>query len=77
MKGWTHAVFISGVALVAATMHPAPVSAGTHVTGALPAELVGGFVPPDPRVLQNVRMARPEATRLLLGPLQGAKHDLH
>jgi len=38
--------------------------AGTYVTGALPSEFGGGFIPPDPAVLKNVQKASKEAAKL-------------
>lgn len=46
-------VLSSGVAL-----------AGTYVTGPLPAEFGGGFIPPNPSVLKNVQKANAEAAKL-------------
>jgi hypothetical protein len=34
-----------------------PASAGTYVSGALPPEFGGGFLPPDPAVLKNLQNA--------------------
>jgi hypothetical protein len=39
--------------------------AGTYVSGVLPTEFGGGFVPPDPAVLKNVQRANLEAAKLL------------
>jgi hypothetical protein len=39
--------------------------AGTYVTGALPPEFGGGFVPPDPGVLKNVQKATKEGAKLV------------
>lgn len=38
--------------------------AGTYVTGPLPSEFGGGFVPQDPGVLKNVQKAAGEAAKL-------------
>jgi hypothetical protein len=38
--------------------------AGTYVTGPLPSEFGGGFVPPDPGVLKNVQKAAGEGAKL-------------
>jgi hypothetical protein len=40
------------------------VEAGTYVTGPLPAEFGGGFVPSDPNVLKNVQKATKETAKL-------------
>ena len=39
-------------------------SAGTYVTGALPSEFGGGFIPPDAKVLKNVQKASKEGAKL-------------
>jgi len=53
-------------ALVAALVAVASGSAlaGTYVTGPLPSEFGGGFIPPDPAVLKNVQKATKEAAKL-------------
>jgi len=38
--------------------------AGTYVTGPLPSEFGGGFVPPNPAVLKNVQKASAEGAKL-------------
>ena len=38
--------------------------AGTYVTGALPSEFGGGFIPPDPAILKNVQKAAKEGAKL-------------
>jgi len=38
--------------------------AGTYVTGALPSEFGGGFIPPDAKVLKNVQKASKEGAKL-------------
>ena len=38
--------------------------AATYVTGPLPSEFGGGFIPPDPAVLKNVQKASKEAAKL-------------
>jgi hypothetical protein len=39
-------------------------SAATYVTGPLPAEFGGGFIPPNPSVLKNVQKASKEGAKL-------------
>ena len=38
--------------------------AGTYVTGALPSEFGGGFIPPNPAILKNVQKAAKEGAKL-------------
>jgi len=38
--------------------------AGTYVTGALPSEFGGGFIPPNPAILKNVQKASAEGAKL-------------
>jgi len=48
----------------ALALSAAAASAGTYVTGALPSEFGGGFIPPDPAVLKNVQKASKEGAKL-------------
>ena len=43
---------------------PQTASAATYVTGPLPSEFGGGFIPPDPKVLKNVQKASKEGAKL-------------
>ncbi len=38
--------------------------AGTYVTGPLPSEFGGGFIPPNPAILKNVQKAAAEGAKL-------------
>ncbi len=38
--------------------------AGTYVTGPLPSEFGGGFIPPDAKILKNVQKASKEGAKL-------------
>jgi len=47
----------SAALLVAIALGGAPAIAGTYVSGALPAEYDGGWIPEDPLLLKNVQSA--------------------
>ncbi len=67
-KTYIHRWFHAGIAPVVATALVALASgsaaAATYVTGPLPSEFGGGFIPPDPNVLKNVQKATKEAAKL-------------
>ena len=67
-KTFTHRLFRAGMAPVVATalvaLAASGAAAGTYVTGPLPSEFGGGFIPPDPAVLKNVQKATKEAAKL-------------
>lgn len=54
---------VSTALLAAIALGAAPASAGTYVTGPLPSEFGGGFVPPDPAVLKNVQTASKQTAK--------------
>lgn len=48
---------VSAALLGAIALGTVPASAGTYVSGPLPSEFGGGFLPPDPAVLKNLQTA--------------------
>ncbi|HEY8516316.1 MAG TPA: hypothetical protein VIS07_12440 [Candidatus Binatia bacterium] len=56
--------FVSTTLAVAFALSASVALAGTYVTGPLPPEFGGGFIPPDPAVLKNVQKASKEGAKL-------------
>ena len=56
--------FLSTAAALAFALSASAALAGTYVTGPLPPEFGGGFIPPDPAVLKNVQKATKEGAKL-------------
>lgn len=53
----TKAGFSSAALLLAVALSAGPALAGTYVSGPLPSEFGGGFVPPSPDILKNLQKA--------------------
>jgi hypothetical protein len=53
-----------GMTVLALTLMSSVAFAATYVTGPLPSEFGGGFIPPDPGVLKNVQKASKEGAKL-------------
>lgn len=49
---------------VALALSASAAVAGTYVTGPLPSEFGGGFIPPNPAILKNVQKASKEGAKL-------------
>ena len=56
--------FLSTTLTLAVALSATVAVAGTYVTGALPTEFGGGFIPPNPAVLKNVQKASAEGAKL-------------
>jgi len=56
--------FVSTTVALALAMTASVALAGTYVTGALPSEFGGGFIPPNPAILKNVQKASKEGAKL-------------
>ena len=56
--------FLSTTLALALALSASAAFAGTYVTGPLPSEFGGGFIPPDPAVLKNVQKASKEGAKL-------------
>ncbi|HEY8517503.1 MAG TPA: hypothetical protein VIS07_18490 [Candidatus Binatia bacterium] len=56
--------FVSTTAALAVALSASVALAGTYVTGPLPPEFGGGFIPPNPAVLKNVQKASKEGAKL-------------
>lgn len=55
---------LSTTVALAVALSASAVFAGTYVTGALPTEFGGGYIPPDPAVLKNIQKASKEGAKL-------------
>ena len=55
---------LSTTVAVAIALSASAAFAGTYVTGPLPSEFGGGFIPSDPAVLKNVQKASKEGAKL-------------
>jgi len=55
---------IATTVAVALALSASAAVAGTYVTGPLPSEFGGGFIPPDPAILKNVQKASKEGAKL-------------
>ncbi|MBY0275561.1 hypothetical protein K2Z84_09470 [Candidatus Binatia bacterium] len=51
-------------AAIALALSASAAFAGTYVSGPLPTEFGGGYVPPDPAILKNVQKASKEGAKL-------------
>ena len=56
--------FVSTTVALALALTASVALAGTYVTGALPSEFGGGFIPPNPAILKNVQKASKEGAKL-------------
>ena len=56
--------FLSTTLALAFALSASAAFAGTYVSGALPAEFGGGFIPPNPSILKNVQKASKEGAKL-------------
>ena len=56
--------FLSTTLTLAVALSATVALAGTYVTGPLPSEFGGGFIPPDPAILKNVQKASKEGSKL-------------
>ena len=56
--------FLSTTLTLAVALTATVALAGTYVTGPLPSEFGGGFIPPDPAILKNVQKASKEGSKL-------------
>lgn len=56
--------FVSTTVALALALSASAALAGTYVTGPLPAEFGGGFIPPNPAILKNVQKASKEGAKL-------------
>jgi hypothetical protein len=56
--------FVSTTVALAVALSASVALAGTYVTGALPSEFGGGFIPPNPGILKNVQKASKEGAKL-------------
>ncbi len=56
--------FVSTTVALALALSASAAFAGTYVTGPLPSEFGGGFIPPNPSVLKNVQKASKEGAKL-------------
>ena len=56
--------FLSTTLTLAVALSATVALAGTYVTGPLPSEFGGGFIPPDPAILKNVQKASKEGAKL-------------
>ena len=56
--------FVSTTVALALALSASAAFAGTYVTGALPSEFGGGFIPPNPAILKNVQKAAKEGAKL-------------
>jgi len=55
--------FLSTTVALALTLSASVALAGTYVTGPLPSEFGGGFIPPNPGILKNVQKASAEGSK--------------
>ena len=55
---------LSTTVAVAIALSASAAFAGTYVTGPLPSEFGGGFIPSDPAILKNVQKASKEGAKL-------------
>jgi hypothetical protein len=55
---------LSTTVAVAIALSASAAFAGTYVSGALPSEFGGGFIPPNPSILKNVQKASKEGAKL-------------
>ena len=56
--------FVSTTVALALALSASVALAGTYVTGPLPSEFGGGFIPTDPAILKNVQKASKEGAKL-------------
>ena len=56
--------FVTTTVALALALSASVALAGTYVTGPLPSEFGGGFIPSDPAVLKNVQKASKEGAKL-------------
>ena len=56
--------FVSTTVAMALALSASVALAGTYVTGALPTEFGGGFIPPNPAILKNVQNASAAGAKL-------------
>ncbi len=56
--------WLSTTVALAVALSASVAMAGTYVTGPLPSEFGGGFIPPDPGILKNVQKANKEGAKL-------------
>jgi hypothetical protein len=56
--------FVTTTLTLAIALSASVALAGTYVTGPLPTEFGGGFIPPDPGILKNVQKASQEGAKL-------------
>jgi hypothetical protein len=56
--------FVSTTVALAVALTASVAVAGTYVTGDLPTEFGGGFIPPNPGILKNVQKATKEGAKL-------------
>src|SRR5688572_33458049 len=56
--------FVSTTVALALAVSASAAMAATYVTGPLPSEFGGGFIPPNPAILKNVQKASKEGAKL-------------
>jgi hypothetical protein len=56
--------FVTTTVALALALSASVALAGTYVTGPLPSEFGGGFIPSDPAILKNVQKASKEGAKL-------------
>ncbi|MBY0274033.1 hypothetical protein K2Z84_01740 [Candidatus Binatia bacterium] len=56
--------FVSTTLSLAVALSATVAMAGTYVSGPLPTEFGGGFIPPNPAILKNVQKASAEGAKL-------------
>ncbi|MBY0277275.1 hypothetical protein K2Z84_18240 [Candidatus Binatia bacterium] len=56
--------FVSTTVALALALSASVALAGTYVSGALPSEFGGGYIPPNPAILKNVQKASKEGAKL-------------
>jgi len=56
--------FVSTTVALAVALSASAALAATYVTGPLPSEFGGGFIPPNPSILKNVQKASKEGAKL-------------
>jgi hypothetical protein len=55
--------FVSTTVALGLALSASVALAGTYVSGALPAEFGGGFIPPNPGILKNIQKASKEGSK--------------